>query len=245
MDKLDLWRDTLLIVCTDHGFLLGEHDWWAKARTPWYNEIAHIPLLIWDPRYQKRNERRQSLVQVIDFSATLLEFFGIERPPDMQGQPLRNTIAHDASVRMAALFGVFGGHINVTDGQFVYMRAPTAGLNGPLYEYTLMPTHLRTRFSVEELRTLQLSGPFSFTKGCRVMKIAGRPWTQFHDFKTMLFDLQSDPGQQRPINNPAIEKVMLDHMVRLMKENDAPQEQFRRLTLEVHTPEAPRRPRTG
>src|SRR5512147_573705 len=26
MDELDLWRDTLLIVCTDHGYLLGEHD---------------------------------------------------------------------------------------------------------------------------------------------------------------------------------------------------------------------------
>ena len=30
MDELDLWEDTMLIVCTDHGFLLGEHDWWAK-----------------------------------------------------------------------------------------------------------------------------------------------------------------------------------------------------------------------
>ena len=30
MDKHDMWKDTLLIVCTDHGFLLGEHGWWAK-----------------------------------------------------------------------------------------------------------------------------------------------------------------------------------------------------------------------
>ncbi len=27
MDELDLWKDTLLIVNTDHGFFLGEHDW--------------------------------------------------------------------------------------------------------------------------------------------------------------------------------------------------------------------------
>ena len=27
MDDLDLWQDTMLIVNTDHGFLLGEHDW--------------------------------------------------------------------------------------------------------------------------------------------------------------------------------------------------------------------------
>ncbi len=32
MDELEMWDDTLLIVNTDHGFLLGEHDWWAKIR---------------------------------------------------------------------------------------------------------------------------------------------------------------------------------------------------------------------
>ncbi len=50
MDELDLWKDTLLIVCTDHGFLLGEHDWWAKIVQPFFNEVAHAPLFIWDPR---------------------------------------------------------------------------------------------------------------------------------------------------------------------------------------------------
>jgi arylsulfatase A-like enzyme len=232
MDELGLWHDTLLIVCTDHGFLLGEHDWWAKARTPWYNETAHIPLFIWDPRCKKQNERRQSLVQMIDLPATLLEFFGIERPPDMLGLPLSSTIAEDAPVRMAALFGVYGGHINVTDGRYVYMRAPTTPANEPLYEYTLMPTHLRSRFSIEELHSMELAEPFSFTKGCRVMKMAGRPWAEFHDFKTMLFDLRSDPGQQHSIGHAHVEKMMLDHMIRLMKANDAPQEQFRRMDLE-------------
>ena len=48
MDELDLWKDTLLIVNTDHGFLLGEHDWWAKIAQPFYDEVAHTPLFIWD-----------------------------------------------------------------------------------------------------------------------------------------------------------------------------------------------------
>ena len=40
MDGLNMWEDTMLIVCTDHGFLLGEHDWWAKIVPPFYNEVA-------------------------------------------------------------------------------------------------------------------------------------------------------------------------------------------------------------
>ena len=42
-DENNLWKDTALIVGTDHG-LLGEHDWWAKNRMPLYEEISHIPL---------------------------------------------------------------------------------------------------------------------------------------------------------------------------------------------------------
>lgn len=34
MDAHDMWKDTMLIVNTDHGFLLGEHDWWGKSIMP-------------------------------------------------------------------------------------------------------------------------------------------------------------------------------------------------------------------
>jgi hypothetical protein len=47
----------------------------------------------------------------------------------------------------------------------------------------------------------------------------------------MLFDLQTDPKQEHPLDDPAIEEMMVKHMVRLMKENDAPSEQFERLGL--------------
>jgi arylsulfatase A-like enzyme len=51
----------------------GEHDWWAKLRTPFYEEIARTPFWIWDPRCGKAGERRQSLVQPsVDLGPTLL-----------------------------------------------------------------------------------------------------------------------------------------------------------------------------
>ena len=46
MDQYDLWEDTMLIVNTDHGFLLGEHGWWGKTVMPMYDEIAHTPLYL-------------------------------------------------------------------------------------------------------------------------------------------------------------------------------------------------------
>ena len=230
MDELNLWDDTMLIVNTDHGFLLGEHDWWAKMRMPWYNELANIPLFIWDPRAGVQNEHRSSLVQTIDLPATVLDYFGLDLPADMQGVPLGETVANDTAVREAALYGMHGGHVNVTDGRNTYMRAANSRDNAPLYNYTLMPSHMRHRFQVEELSDIELEAPFDFTKGCRTMKIgkSSAGW-QFPDFDTLLFDLESDPGQLNPIADDAVEGRMIEHMVELMRANDAPSEQYQRL----------------
>ncbi|MEM7535157.1 MAG: sulfatase-like hydrolase/transferase, partial [Chloroflexota bacterium] len=89
MDEFEMWEDTMLIVYTDHGFLLGEHEWWGKLVQPWYNENAHTPMFMWDPRTAIAGERRQSLVQLIDIPATLLDYFGCPLPQDMQGVPLK------------------------------------------------------------------------------------------------------------------------------------------------------------
>jgi arylsulfatase A-like enzyme len=236
MDELDLWKDTLLIVNTDHGFLLSEHDWWGKCLMPFYEEIAHTPLFIWDPRCGLAGQRRGALVQTIDLPATVLEFFGIALPPDMQGVPLRETIRDDRPVRRAGLFGLHGGHVNVTDGRYVYMRGTVNPDNGPLYEYTHMPTHMRGPFSVEEMRTMQLGPAFAFTKGCPTMRIsfpARQPsWGNWQlKFPTALYDLKNDPLQLKPIRDAAVEKTMIDHLVELMRANDAPAEQFQRLGL--------------
>jgi arylsulfatase A-like enzyme len=231
MDRYALWDETMLIVGTDHGFLLGEHDWWAKNKMPWYNHLANTPLFIWDPRGGVAGERRESLVQLIDIPPTLLEFFGAPVPPDMLGRSLGEVIATDSPVREAALFGIFGGHVNCTDGRHVYMRAPVSAENEPLFEYTLMPTHLRQRFEPEEFQGAELSPPFSFSKGCPLLKLPARAWMNPHPFGTLLFDLESDPGQDSPLDDPEVEARMVRLLTELMAANDAPAEQYERLGL--------------
>lgn len=235
MDKFDLWKDTMLIVNTDHGFLLGEHDWWGKCRMPFYNEIAHTPLFIWNPVTENKYERRKSLVQTIDLAPTILDFFNLEIPKDMQGKPLQKTIEKDSPVREAGLFGLHGGHVNVTDGRYVYMRAPADEKNSPLFQYTHMPAHMKCPFSIEEMRDklIGLAEPFSFTKGCQTMKIDSSTGigVSGHEFGNLLFDLENDPKQENPLDDPELEKMMIQHLIREMKANDAPEEQFIRLGL--------------
>ena len=74
--------------------------------------------------------------------------------------------------------------------------------DAPVYEYTLMPTHMRAMFCVDELKEIELAGPFSFTKGCKVMKIRSENrMGDTTEFGSMLFDLKEDPGQAHPIKD--------------------------------------------
>jgi hypothetical protein len=86
-------------------------------------------------------------------------------------------------------------------------------------------------FRVHELQSLQLAEPFTFTKGCKTLKIAAGPLINPYIYGSLLFDLETDPKQEKPINDPGIEEHMIEMMVDLMKENDAPPEQFERLGL--------------
>lgn len=236
MDELNLWDDTMLIVWTDHGFLLGEHDCWAKMWMPFYQEICHTPFFVWDPRSGKCGERRSALVQPsIDLGPTLLDYFGVPIPPDMTGKPLGETFANDAKVRDHALFGMFGAHVNITDGTYKYMRTSVTPDNQPLFEHTLMPTHMRHTFSVEELKAgMEIHPGFSFTKGCPVMRIpAGRqlpaklPVSSGH----VLYNVVRDPLEATPLTDPAIENRFVDVLRSELRALDAPAGQFIRLGL--------------
>jgi hypothetical protein len=202
---------------------------------PFYQEVAHTPFFVWDPRCGEKGERRQSLVQPsIDLGPTLLDFFHVERTPDMLGRPLGGAIAADTPVREAALFGVHGRQVNVTDGRFVYMRGPARDDNQPLFNYTQMPTAMRGFLSLDELRRMELAPPFSFTKGCPTMKLPSRGPSRSEGpvNETLLWDLETDPRQEQPLEDPAVEARMVDHLLRLMAECDAPAEQYERLGLE-------------
>jgi hypothetical protein len=163
-----------------------------------------------------------------DLPVTLLEYFGVAPGSDMQGIDL----GAGEQERAGVLFGVFGGQVNVTDGRYVYMRGPRSPDSQPLYNYTLMPTHMRKFFGPQELCDAELAPPFPFTKGQPTLRCPARPFFRSqHEFGDLLFDLQVDPEQVSPLDDPAIEARMVDLLVAQMQANDAPAEQYERLGL--------------
>jgi hypothetical protein len=240
-NRHDLWKDTALVVTTDHGFLLGEHDFWAKNRMNLYEEIVHIPLFVHDPRRPQPGARSAALTQSIDQAPTFLDLFGLPLPAEMQGHSVLAAARSANALREAALFGYFGSAVNVTDGRHTYHRFPADLKAQEIFQYTVMPTHIHGPFSTVELSQASLSDGFPFTKGAKLLKI---PVTErspmFFNYgpgallesDTRLYDLAADPGQNSPLKNSPHEPRLEALMEGLMAANEAPPEAFARLDLQ-------------
>ncbi len=243
-DANDRWADTALILTTDHGFMLSEHDWWAKNRMPFYNEIANIPLVIYHPDFQARaGARVNALSQTTDLMPTILDIFGVEPGPHVTGRSLLPLVEGSVKVvRGQAIYGIFGGAINATDGRYTYFRYPEDMDRQDLNEYSLMPMHNTSFFEISELENAVLHRGFDFTRGAPVLRIPALPGAKrsprqggFADSTTVLYDLVDDPHQMKPVKDMAIEAAMCGAIVTEMAMHDAPPELYSRFDLKSST----------
>lgn len=229
MDQYHMWEDTMLIVNTDHGFFLGEHGWLGKNTGPYYNDVANIPLFIHDPRTKEQRPVNSELIQTVDIPATLLDFFGQKIPKDMTGRPVVK--GRRTETRSAAFFGIFGGHINVTDGRHLYMKAPEENSSHMPDCYTIAGAHFTRQRIQEEGEPYELSmgRAFLFSKGYPLLRI-GNMGNDFQvrqkEAGTMLFDLLADPNQEHPYRDCVEERQWDACICRWMKEMDAPDELY-------------------
>jgi len=86
LEQLGILDDTLLVIFGDHGEVMTEHNSWFD-HAGLYDAVTHVPLMIRYPG-QIAPGRHESLVQLVDVFATVLEIAGFETPPDIDGASL-------------------------------------------------------------------------------------------------------------------------------------------------------------
>ncbi|PAW84901.1 MAG: iduronate-2-sulfatase [Pedosphaera sp. Tous-C6FEB] len=91
--------NTIVIFTSDHGYHLGEHDFWAKVSLR--DESAMVPLLIKVPG--KQPAVCHSLVELLDLYPTVASLCGLEVPARLQGKNIARVFDDPKhSVREAA-----------------------------------------------------------------------------------------------------------------------------------------------
>ena len=84
MEKHKLMDNTIVIFTSDHGFHLGEHDFWAKVSLR--DESSGVPLIICVPG--KKPAVCHSLVELLDLYPTISKLCGLNPPKAIQGKDI-------------------------------------------------------------------------------------------------------------------------------------------------------------
>jgi len=84
LDDAGLADKTIIIFTSDHGYHLGEHDFWAKVSLR--DESAGVPLIICVPG--KKPAVCHSLVELIDLYPTISNMCGLGVPSNIQGKDI-------------------------------------------------------------------------------------------------------------------------------------------------------------
>jgi uncharacterized sulfatase len=96
LDRLDLARDTIVVLWSDHGYHLGEHLGVWQKRTL-FEESARAPLLIRDPTARGNGSACARIVEFVDLFPTLAERCGLPRPAGLTGRSLQPLLADPAA----------------------------------------------------------------------------------------------------------------------------------------------------
>jgi len=84
LEKAGLTDKTIIVFTSDHGYHLGEHDFWAKVSLR--DESAGVPLIVCVPG--KKPAVCHSFVELLDLYPTVSNLCGLEVPGNVQGKDI-------------------------------------------------------------------------------------------------------------------------------------------------------------
>ncbi|UJF16424.1 sulfatase [Jeotgalibaca sp. MA1X17-3] len=238
LKELGMYEDTLIIATSDHGYFLGERNLFGKNYMHDYNELAAIPLVVKDPKGRRKGEREEKITQNIDVMPTVLDYFDVATPEEVQGKSWFPLMNHKDNNKKYALYGAHGITINYADGEYTYFRAPNEK-NSPLFEYTAIPTTIRHYLGEKNKSEIQM-GRFLKRTEYPVYKfpiyypsiLDGMDNMLKYTQESLLFNIKKDPKQKYPIKNEQKEMEFKNKLKEALIENECPEEQFQRLDLE-------------
>ncbi|MCC2685697.1 MAG: sulfatase-like hydrolase/transferase [Paenibacillaceae bacterium] len=228
MDEYDMWKNTAVVLTTDHGHLLGEHGYWAKNYMFDYRELVHIPLIVAAPGSPRNGTRTSALTTTIDLMPTMMELHGATPSKHVQGKSIMHLLQREEAHHDAVLYGYFGKDINMTDGRYTYCRQPAE--NSIVHLHTAMPiaaAKMPGKYAEAE------TGKFLPQTSMPVYRVPMKS-NKHHQApdRHLLYDLHTDPGQTTPLNDAGLEAEFAAKMKELLLRYEAPECQFTRTGLD-------------
>jgi len=103
LDRLDLWKDTVVVLAGDNGFHLGEHGGLLRKDTL-FEEALRVPLIVAAPGLVPEGAVARGPTEILDVYPTLVELAGLPPVAGLDGCSLAPVLARpEATGRDAAV----------------------------------------------------------------------------------------------------------------------------------------------
>lgn len=79
LERLGLYQNTIIVFFGDHGFHLGEQDYWGKTTN--FEVSARAPLIVYVPGMRSAGRSTRALVEFVDIYPTVAQLCGLKAPP--------------------------------------------------------------------------------------------------------------------------------------------------------------------
>ena len=117
LDRLDLWKTTIVVLHSDHGWHLGEHGGLCNKDTL-FDESTHIPLIIVAPGYGGSKVSCPHPVELVDVFPTLAALCRLTPPVNLDGVSLQSSLrAPEGPAPRAGAVSVVERHVKGVKGK--------------------------------------------------------------------------------------------------------------------------------
>jgi iduronate 2-sulfatase len=103
LERLGLHEKTIVVLWADHGWHLGEQDYWGKTTN--FEVGTHVPLIISIPG--KSKQQSDAFVELIDIYPTLTELCHLKPPTGLQGKSFAANLDHWALPHKEAAYSQY------------------------------------------------------------------------------------------------------------------------------------------
>ncbi len=105
LEDLGIADSTIVVLWSDHGWKLGEHNSWCKMTN--YEIDARVPLIVRAPGMAKAGSRCNALVELVDVFPALCEMTNQPVPENLEGTSFAPLLADPDRDGKAAVFHQF------------------------------------------------------------------------------------------------------------------------------------------
>jgi iduronate 2-sulfatase len=120
LDDLDLRKNTIIVLWGDHGWHLGEHNFWGK------HNVMHLstrsPLIVAAPGF-KSGQVCDRLVEFVDLYPTLIDMTGLRSVnKGLEGTSFKPLLENPRLEWKSAAFSKYGPAVSVITPRFNYAQ---------------------------------------------------------------------------------------------------------------------------